>query len=114
MAQHPSELSETQMEKLLLRAMCQAAAGDHVWAIAARTLGTYRWRDPLHEALFAVLREIRSPNPLDLRAHLPADLTGIGVAQTAGDEVCRPVAFTVAAYNVVVERLTRRDGPVSQ
>ena len=114
MAQHPSELSETQMEKLLLRAMCQAAAGDHVWAIAARTLGTYRWRDPLHEALFAVLREIRSRNPLDLREHLPAALTRRGFPDVDWDEFFQPVALSAEEAKILVERLINTQGHVRQ
>jgi hypothetical protein len=94
MDQHPAELSETQIEKLLLRALCQPGASDGVWRIAAGPLKTHHWREPVHEALYAVLRDLRARKPALLRELLPAAVTRRGFPDVAWEEFLEPVTLS--------------------
>lgn len=58
-----------------LQAMCQAAPQDAVREHAFTVLAGYRFRDPLHQLLFDILRELRTQPADQLRTLLPQRLT---------------------------------------
>lgn len=105
MDQNRADLSETQIEKLLLRALCQARVGDGVWTMVAAELKTYAWREPVHEAISRSLRDLRARKPSLLRELLPAALTRRGFPDVAWEEFLEPVNLTDEDARLLVQRL---------
>lgn len=94
MARDPSDLSIVQIEKRLLAAMCQAAGGGSVWALAEGPLRNYRWREPSHGAVFAALGELPVRNPALLHELFPAALTRKGFPDVAWQDFFEPCALS--------------------
>src|SRR5437764_320809 len=105
MTQNFPELSETQMEKLLLRALCQPGAGENIWRMALGPLNNYRWREPVHESLFASLRDLRARKPALLHELLPAALTRRGYPDVAWEEFLEPISLSNEDAGLIVQRL---------
>ena len=76
----PSSESEAErsLELIILRALCQGTPEGSVRASAKRILGSYRWREPLHQAVFEVIMGMPKHDTRVIRDLLPARLTRRG------------------------------------
>ena len=70
--------SPAALERRLLEAICQGAGDGSVRALARSLLARYRWRDPVHAALFDIVISFPAANPAALEEQLPARLTRRG------------------------------------
>jgi len=105
MARDPTGLSIVQIEKRLLGAMCQAAGGGSVWALAEGPLQNYRWREPSHAAVFAALGELPDRDPVLLRDLFPAVLTRKGFPDLAWQDFFEPCTVSDEEARRLVQRL---------
>jgi hypothetical protein len=110
MAQNFLELSQTQIEKLLLRGMCQPEGGESAWTVAADALRTYRWREPVHKALFAALGDLLARKPALMRELLPAALTRRGFPDVPWEDFFKPLNLSEEDARSLLQRLLRPDG----
>jgi len=67
-----------EVERQVLRALCQGTPQGSVRATARDILRTYRWREPLHQIVFEVVLGIPTEAPEVIREQLPARLTRKG------------------------------------
>lgn len=65
-------------ELAVLRAMCSGTPEGTVWDKGMLLLGTYPFRDSVHQLLFEVLQEINTDLPDIIRKQLPQRLTRKG------------------------------------
>jgi hypothetical protein len=105
MARDPTELSIVQIEKRLLRAMCQPGAGANIGKMASGALRTYHWREPVHEVLFEAVSDLGARKPTLLRELLPAALARRGYPDVAYDEFFEPGTLTDEEARELVRRL---------
>jgi hypothetical protein len=110
MASQPAELSQIEIEKLLLRAMCQPGVRDSIWKIASGPLKTYHWREPVHEALFGALRDLRARKPALLRELLPAALTRRGFPDVAWENFFDTATLSDEEARLLLRRLLEPGG----
>lgn len=57
------EASRIETELLVLRALCQGTPQGSARAQAIRTLKDYRWREPVHQAMFSCLTHLPAGDP---------------------------------------------------
>lgn len=65
-------------ERHVLQTLCQGTAQGSVKDIGRAILHDYRWRDPVHHAIFGILIAIPTADPEVLRNQLPVRLTRKG------------------------------------
>lgn len=65
-------------ERAVLRAMCTGTPEGTVWDKGMLLLGTYPFRDSLHQLIFTILQEINTDLSEIIRKQLPARLTRKG------------------------------------
>src|ERR1700686_4813701 len=66
--------SEHALELIVLRALCQGTPEGSVRGSARRILGSYRWHEPLHQAVFEVIMSMPRHDSKVVRDLLPAGL----------------------------------------
>ena len=69
--------SPAALERRVLKAVCQGAGDGSVRTLARSLLARYRWRDPVHAAVFDIAMSVPL-NPAVLKEQLPARLTRQG------------------------------------
>jgi hypothetical protein len=67
-----------ELERRVLEALCNDGAGKQEREIARRGLADYRWREPVHQAIFEIIISFPSLSSQALREQLPAQLTRRG------------------------------------
>lgn len=87
-------------ERQVLQALCHGASGN---GKALDALRGYRWREPLHQALFDLLNDMRGAVPELIRDQLPARLTRRGFPDFDFAQWFQPQPLT----RDEIERLTR-------
>ncbi len=66
------------LERRVLRHICQARLTRAAWAKIARALREYTWRDVEHGLVYAAIERLGSRDPQTLREQLPAQATRMG------------------------------------
>jgi hypothetical protein len=66
------------LEQGVLRALCHGTTEGSVREFARAALQNYRWREPVHQAIFEALLAIPSDSSEIICAELPARLTRMG------------------------------------
>ena len=74
----PSREEVLATELAVLRAMCTGTPEGTVWDKGMLLLGTYPFRDTVHQIIFEVLQEINTDLPDIIRKQLPQRLTRKG------------------------------------
>lgn len=67
-----------ELERQVLRALCQGGREGLLQESARSLLSAYRWSDPVHEALFEIVMSFPAASAAALREQLPARLTRRG------------------------------------
>ncbi len=76
MAAKENHQSVVATERQVLQALCHGASGN---GKVLDSLRGYRWGEPLHQALFDLLNDMRGAEPELIRDQLPARLTRRGL-----------------------------------
>ncbi len=71
-------IAPEEIERLVLRAMCQGTPQGSVRAEAVKLLARYAWREPIYQVMFNCLASVPSVEPEDLRRGLLTCLTRKG------------------------------------
>lgn len=87
-ASPPSEVLATELK--VLQAMCTGTPEGTVWDKGMLLLGTYPFRDTVHQLLFDVLQEINTDLPDIIRKQLPARLTRKGFPAVGWEKFLAP------------------------
>jgi hypothetical protein len=88
---NPDQDSKAKLEMLVLCAVCQGTPQGPVRDAALRLLKDYRWREPVHEAMFRCLAQLSAAN---FRDELPACLTRKGFPDVDWNALFDPQALT--------------------
>ena len=72
------EAALADLERRVLRALCSENSEPEGSEIARRVLGSYRWHEPVHQAIFQILMSFPSASSRALREQLPGRLTRRG------------------------------------
>jgi hypothetical protein len=72
------EAALSDLERRVLRALCSKTAESQGRDSARRGLANYRWREPVHQAVFDVILSFPSASNQALREQLPGRLTRRG------------------------------------
>jgi hypothetical protein len=91
-------------ERLILRALSLGTAEGSAREAARRLLGTYRWREPVHGAIYDVLMSLPANDPEFVREQLPARLTRRGFPDFDFADFLKPATLS----REEVERLMRQ------
>ena len=67
-----------EIERTILRALCCGESSDDVWRAAQRSLADYEWREADHRVVYQAVASLRTREPRNWRAHLPAQATRMG------------------------------------
>ena len=87
----PREL-RANLERRVTQSLCQCPAQGAAHESTRQRLKSYRWQEPLHQAIFETLRDL-PPLPADaLRRQLPARLTRRGFPDVNWEEFFAPPA----------------------
>jgi hypothetical protein len=86
--------SREELERQVLRALCQGIGAGSARGRARCQLAAYRWSDPIHQVLFECLLELGTPEPARLEAELPARLTRRGFPDVNWEEFFQPVSLS--------------------
>ncbi|MCI0404048.1 MAG: hypothetical protein L0212_11070 [Acidobacteria bacterium] len=89
-------------ELAVLRAMCTGTPEGTVWDKGMLLLGTYPFRDNVHQLIFEVLQEINTDFPDVIRKQLPARLTKKGFPSVPHESFLAPHGLSAAE---AVERM---------
>lgn len=91
-------------ERRVLQVLCQGAP-DGPLAGARTSLRGYRWRDPVHQAIFEIVLSL-PPSPPDLvRDLLPSRLTRRGFPDFAVQELFQPHGLSEREVEGLIEFL---------
>jgi hypothetical protein len=66
------------LERRVLRALCNDGAGKQEREAAERGLADYYWREPVHQAIFEIIMSFPSTSSQSIREQLPGRLTRRG------------------------------------
>ncbi len=83
-----------QTEVRVLQAICQETREASVRESARHILKDYRWRDPIHQAIFGCLLELAGAAPEIIREQLAARVTRKGFPDVNWQEFFKPHALT--------------------
>ena len=75
---NPEEADAPSLEFLVLRVLCSAGTEPEARETARRSLADYRWREPVHQAVFDVIMSFPSASSHALREQMPGRLTRRG------------------------------------
>ena len=89
-------------ELAVLRAMCSGTPEGTVWDKGMLLLGTYPFRDTVHQLIFEVLQEINTDLPEIVRKQLPQRLTRKGFPSVPFENFLAPHGLSSAE---AVERM---------
>jgi hypothetical protein len=104
-----SETSEQshilEVERRVLRALCQGTPQGSVRATAKDILRTYPWREPLHQVVFEVVLSIPTEAPEIIREQLPARLTRKGFPDVDIEDFLKPHGLSKEEAEHLIRRL---------
>jgi hypothetical protein len=78
MAENSPSITITELERQLLRALCNGLSSHDDWNQVASQLSSHLWREPDHKVVYEALRAIKSNDPKTRRDELPAQVTRMG------------------------------------
>lgn len=104
MADSPTREQIIATELSVLQAMCTGTAVGTVWDQGMLLLGTYPFRDTVHQLLFDTLQEINTDLPEVIRKQLPTRLTKKGFPAVNWESFLAPHGLSSAA---AAERMRR-------
>jgi hypothetical protein len=99
----PDENPRTEMERQVLRFLCQGSGEGDLNHKVRMALRSYRWQDPLHQVIFQILCDLPAESPALIREQLPARLTRHGFPDVAWEAFFEPPGLAQKE----VERLVR-------
>jgi len=67
-----------ELERRILRALCDGESSGDVWREAQCALADYKWREPDHSVVYQAVANLRAREPRNWRAQLPAQATRMG------------------------------------
>ena len=94
-----------EVERSVLRTLCQGTPQGSVRATARDILRTYRWREPLHHVIFEVVLSIPTEVPEVIRAQLPARLTRRGFPDVDIEDLFKPHGLSKEEAEHLIRRL---------
>ena len=94
MSNPDDDQSIIQTERRVLQALCQETPEVSLRESAQRLLADYRWREPIHQAIFDCLVNLPCDGPLAMRDQLPARVTRKGFPDVAWEEFFQPASLT--------------------
>ncbi len=94
------------IERDVLRAMCQGAAGGPVWEDGMRLLAGYRFGEVMHQMVFEALQQIQSSRPEVIREHLQRKLARAGFPDLSLSAFFEPHGLDYAHAVALIEQLT--------
>ena len=100
------------MERQLLQALCQETTEGVLRDAAARLLTDYEWREPIHQAIFDSVKNIRPKSPVSIHDELPARVTRKGFPDINWDEFFAPSSLSKQQAEEMIRQL--RDSPGSE
>lgn len=68
----------SEIERGILRALCQQAGAGTALEGPLRELGEYRWHEPEHRVVYEALKEVSKHGSRPLREYLPAQAARMG------------------------------------
>jgi len=86
--------ARVRFERQVLQAMCQGTREGSVREVGKVLLKTYRWREPIHQAIFACLVELPAGNLEDLRSYLPGRMTRKGFPDIEWNDFFAPCSLS--------------------
>jgi len=92
----PSREEILSTELAVLRAMCTGTREGTVWDKGMLLLGSYPFRDTLHQLIFEVLQEINTDFPEVIRKQLPTRLTKKGFPSVPHENFLAPHGLSAA------------------
>ena len=99
------EVDRVNLERKVLQALCQRAWEESTRESARKALATYRWREPMHQAIFLALKRL-GDNPELIRDHLPGQLTRMGFPDFDLQEIFLQDAPSQEESEDLIRRLT--------
>jgi len=106
MSKPPDDASLIQMEREVLRALCQGTREGSVRESAKRVLRRYRWRQPMHQVIYEVVVSLPSDAPEAVREHLPSRLTRCGFPDVRWEDFFAPPALSKKAAQRLMRALS--------
>jgi len=103
----PSEASARicDLERLVLRALCQSSCPEAQSQSVCRELATHRWQEEDHRIVFAALQQARRTSPSSLQQQLPGHATRMGFPDIDWAALFEPVPESGAIEDDDVSRL---------
>jgi hypothetical protein len=86
--------SRIRLERHVLQAMCRGTREGSVREVGKALLKTYRWREPIHQAIFACLVELAAGNLDDLRSDLAQRMTRKGFPDIEWNDFFAPCSLS--------------------
>ena len=95
-------------ERRVLQVLCQGTQQGSLLELARTSLRAYRWRDPVHQAIFEIVLSLPADATAQaLRDLLPARLTRRGFPDFAIDDVFQPHGLSKPEAERLIESLHR-------
>lgn len=102
---HPIEHPYIEIEREVLRFLCQGIEVGKLDREVRAALRAYRWRQPLHQAIFQILCDLPADLPGLVREQLPARLTRQGFPDVEWESYFEPPGFAEDEVRGLVKRL---------
>lgn len=87
---HANDHPSIEIERQVLRLLCQGSGVGSLAREVRAALRAYRWRQPLHQAIFQILCDLPVDLPGLVREQLPARLTRQGFPDVAWESYFEP------------------------
>ncbi len=94
-----------EMERQILSALCRAEHGEPLRRLARESLRLYRWREPVHEAIFEVLMALPAASPEIIREQLPTRITRRGFPDVPWEQLFQCPAIPMSEAEELVRQL---------
>jgi hypothetical protein len=94
-----------ELEQCVLRALCEENGQSDRRELARSCLAGYRWREPVHRAIFEIIMSFPSPSSQALREQLPARLTRRGFPDFDFESLLDPAGFAPEEFEQLVRKL---------
>ena len=107
MAELPDSQDLPQLERLVLRLVCQQPAARE---LGRNHLQPYRWRDLVHSVIFEIVTSMPPVSEEELRQQLPARLTRAGFPDFPWEELFVPLVSTPGEAERLILHLHKAGG----
>ncbi len=98
-----------ELERELLRALCQEACGGALFAEASARLAGYRFTQPEHQLVFDALRSIARDPASRIRERLQVRLNNLGFPEIDLEFYCEQLAVSPRTTRQLIRRLTGQE-----